>query len=173
MLPVVSNSIQSGKEHAPHGATTVVLADDHGIVRALLRNILDGQRGLEVVGEAGDGVDAAQMLKELQPNVAVIDISMPGMNGLEVTRRTRECSVNTGVIIYSFYTGSDCEVEAIRAGARAWFSKTSSLDELVLAIREVAAGRTHFSPGCPPPARAHHDRKKASAARHAAVQRRN
>ncbi len=151
----------------------MVLADDHGVVRTLLRSLLDSQRGLQVVGEAGNGVDAARMLKRLRPNVAVVDISMPGMNGLELTRHTRESSLNTGVVIYSFYTGGDCEVEAIRAGARAWVSKTSSLDELVLAIRQVAAGGTHFSTESGPSGRVHRERKKASAAHHAAVHRRN
>lgn len=174
MLPVVRDSIQpAGPGPAPRRTTTVVLADDHGFVRGLLRTLLDGQPGLRVVGEAGDGVEAARLLKKLQPSVAVVDLSMPGMNGLKLTRYAREHCVNTGVVIYSFYTAGDGEIEAIRAGARAWVSKTSGLDELVLAIREVAAGRTHFSPDSRPPARAHHDRKKASAIHHVAGHRRN
>jgi DNA-binding NarL/FixJ family response regulator len=151
----------------------VVLADDHGFVRALLRTLLDGQRGLHVVGEAGNGVDAARMVKRLRPNVAVFDISMPGMNGLELTRQTRESSLETGVVIYSFYTDRAYEIEAMRAGASAWVCKTSSLDELVLAIREVAAGRTYFSLESPPAGRPRADRKKAPVSQHAAVHRRN
>lgn len=151
----------------------MLLADDHCFVRAILRTLLDGERGLQVVGEAGNGLDAARMVKRLQPNVAVIDIAMPGMNGLELTRRTRQCSLNTGVVIYSFCAGRDYEIEAIRAGARAWVSKTSSLDELVLAIREVAAGRTYFRPETEPDERPHHERKKAAAGHRAAVHRRN
>ena len=174
MLSVMRDSTASSRPgHGPRGTTTVVLADDHCFVRAILRTLLDGERGLQVVGEAGNGVDAARMLKRLQPNVAVVDIAMPGMNGLELTRLTRQRSLNTGVVIYSFYTGRDYEIEAIRAGARAWVSKTSSLDELVLAIREVAAGRTYFSPEPEPAEAPHQERKKAAAGHHAAVHRRN
>ena len=174
MLSIVRDSIGAGRPGQFHrGTTTVVLADDHGFVRALLRTLLDGQRGLHVVGEAGNGVDAARMVKRLRPNVAVLDISMPGMNGLEVTRQTRESSLKTGVVIYSFYSGRAYEIEAMRAGASAWVSKTSSLDELVLAIREVAAGRTYFSPESPPTGRPRADRKKAPVSQHAAVHRRN
>ncbi len=150
----------------------MLLVDDHGFVRALLRTLLDGEQGLRVIGEAGNGLDAARLLETLRPNVAVIDVSMPGMNGLDLARHTRHSSLNTGVVIYSFHTGQDCEAEAMRAGASAWVSKGCSLDELVLAIREVAAGRTHFTPEPPLPSRPQ-ERKRAPAGRHAAVHRRN
>jgi DNA-binding NarL/FixJ family response regulator len=174
MLAVVRDSMVTGKTgHTPRGTTTVVLVDDHGFVRALLRTLLEGERGLHVVGEAANGLDAARMVRKLQPNVAVVDIAMPGMNGLELTRKTRESSAKTAVVIYTFYTGQDYEIEAMRAGARAWVSKTSGLDELVLAIREAAAGRTHFSLEPQAAGRPRAERKKALAGHHAAVHRRN
>lgn len=130
---------------APQKTTTVVLADDHGFVRGTIRSLLEAESGFQVIGETGNGLDAARMLETLRPNVAVVDITMPGMDGLELARQTCESSLNTSVVIYSLYESRAYVLEAMRAGARACVSKTSSLNELVLAIREVAAGGTYFS----------------------------
>jgi DNA-binding NarL/FixJ family response regulator len=124
----------------PQKTTTVVLAYDHGFVRVTIRGLLEAERGFQVVGETSNGLDAAQMLETLRPTVAVVDITMPGMDGLELARKTCESSLNTSVVIYSLYESKAYVLEAMRAGAKACVSKTSSLNELVLAIRQVAAG---------------------------------
>jgi DNA-binding NarL/FixJ family response regulator len=100
------------------------------------------------------------MLRSLQPNVAVVDITMPGMDGLELARQTCESSLNTSVVIYSLYESKAYVLEAMRAGAKACVSKTSSLSQLVLAIREVAAGGTYFSRPFPNPPRGRAQRRR-------------
>lgn len=172
MVLVVRESTGPGRPRVvQRGTITVVLADGHGFVRALLRTLLDAEHGLTVVGEAGNSLDASRIVRTLRPNVAVIDMAMPGMNGPELARLTRDCSRKTGVVIYSFYTGQDYQAEAKRAGARAWVSKSSSLDDLVLAIREVASGRTHFGPGPQPAEGPRPGRRRAHPGHHTAVHR--
>lgn len=129
--------------------TTVILADDHVLVRGTVRALLESERGLRVIGETGDGLDAARMLESLRPNIAIVDIAMPGMNGLELTRKAAESSLNTDFVIYSLFVSRAYVIEAMRAGAKACVSKTSGLSELVLAVREVAAGRTYYGRSFP------------------------
>jgi DNA-binding NarL/FixJ family response regulator len=140
----MDGSVENRSEVEVSQETTVILADDHGLVRETLRSLLEVERGFRVIGETGDGLDAARMLRSLRPDVAVVDIVMPGMDGLELTRQASQSSLNTNVVIYSLYMSKYYVLEAMRAGAKACVSKTSSLSELVLAIREVAAGRTYF-----------------------------
>jgi DNA-binding NarL/FixJ family response regulator len=145
---------------SPQKTTTVVLADDHSFVRETLRGLLEAEGGFQVIGETGDGLDAAQMLRSLEPNVAVVEIAMPGMNGLELARQTCDSSLSTRVVIYSLYASRAYVLEAMRAGARACVSKTSSLNELVAAIRAVAAGGTYFSRPFPTPRRGRAQRRR-------------
>lgn len=124
----------------------IVLADDHALVRAGFRTLLE-QLGAQVVGEAKDGREAVQIATALKPDVVLMDISMPGLNGLEATTRlVRDCP-GVRVIILSMHDSAEYARRAIRAGALGYLLKDSSGAELEMAIRAVAAGKTYLSPG--------------------------
>jgi len=125
--------------------TTIVLADDHHVLRHGLRVLLETNPEFCVVGEAEDGIQATEMLGSLHPDVLVLDVMMPKLNGLEVTRQARKLSPQTGVVILSMYEDEAYVIEALRAGAKAYVLKSSTSDELVSAIREAAIGRRYLS----------------------------
>jgi two-component system response regulator NreC len=126
--------------------TTIVLADDHHIVRHGLRSLLEAEPDFSVVGETGDGLEAAQLVERLQPDVLVLDMMMPGLNGLEVTRQVGQRSRRTHVVILSMHANEAHVLEALRAGAAAYVLKESTYAELVRAVREAVAGRRYLSP---------------------------
>jgi len=126
--------------------TTIVLADDHHVVRQGLRSLLEAEPDFSVVGETGDGLEAAQQVERLQPDALVLDLMMPGLNGLEVTRQVSRRSPRTCVVILSMYANEAYVLEALRAGAAAYVLKESTSAELVRAIREAIAGRRYLSP---------------------------
>jgi DNA-binding NarL/FixJ family response regulator len=126
--------------------TTIVLADDHHVVRQGLRSLLEAEPDFSVVGETGDGVEAAQLVERLQPDVLVLDLMMPGLNGLEVTRQVSQRSPRTRVVILSMHADEAHVLEGLRAGAVAYVLKESTSAELVRAIREAVAGRRYLSP---------------------------
>jgi DNA-binding NarL/FixJ family response regulator len=125
---------------------TIVLADDHHVVRQGLRSLLEAEPDLSVVGETGDGLEAAQLVERLQPDVLVLDLMMPGLNGLEVTRQVSQRSPQTHVVILSMHANEAHVLEALRAGAAAYVLKESTSGELVRAVREAFAGRRYLSP---------------------------
>jgi DNA-binding NarL/FixJ family response regulator len=125
---------------------TLLLADDHQIVRQGLRAILQTVPEFRLVGEAADGPEAVRLADRLQPEVLVLDLMMPGLNGLEVARQVTRRSPRTRVVILSMHSNEAYVVEALRAGATAYVLKESGADELIHAIREAAAGRRHLSP---------------------------
>ena len=126
--------------------TTIVLADDHHVVRQGLRSLLEAEPDFSIVGEAGDGLEAAQLVERLQPDVLVLDLMMPGLNGLEVTRQVSQRSPQTHVVILSMHPNEAYVLEALRAGAAAYVIKESTSAELVRAVREAVAGRRYLSP---------------------------
>ena len=126
--------------------TTIVLADDHHVVRHGLRSLLEAEPDFSVVGETGDGLEAAQLVERLQPDVLVLDMMMPSLNGLEVTRQVGQRSPRTHVVILSMYASEGHVLEALRAGAVAYVLKESTYAELVRAVREAVAGRRYLSP---------------------------
>jgi len=126
--------------------TTIVLADDHHIVRQGLRSLLEAEADLSVVGETGDGLEAAQLVERLRPDVLVLDLMMPGLNGLEVTRRVSQRSPQTRIVILSMHANEAHVLEALRVGAAGYVLKESTAAELVRAVREAAAGRRYLSP---------------------------
>jgi DNA-binding NarL/FixJ family response regulator len=130
----------------PEAKTTVVLADDHQIVRQGLKALLDAEPDLRVVGEAGDGLQAIKRVEMLSPRVLVLDLMMPGLNGLDVMRRLRRGSPHTQVVILSMYANEAYVLEALSNGASAYVLKDSSSADLVHAVREAAAGRKYLSP---------------------------
>jgi DNA-binding NarL/FixJ family response regulator len=126
--------------------TTVVLADDHQVVRQGLKALLDAEPDLRVVGEAGDGLQAIRRVEMLCPRVLVLDLMMPGLNGLDVVRQLKRGSPLTQVVILSMYANEAYVLEALSNGASAYVLKDSSSADLVHAVREAAAGRKYLSP---------------------------
>jgi two-component system response regulator NreC len=125
---------------------TLVLADDHRIVRQGLRALLQTEPGVRLVGEAADGLEAVRLVERLRPNVLVLDLMLPGLSGLEVARRVSRQSPHTRTVILSMYSNEAYVVEALRAGAAAYVLKVSGAEELMRAVREASAGRRFLSP---------------------------
>lgn len=124
----------------------IMLADDHGIVRAGLHLLITSQADLAVVGEVANGREAVREVARLHPDIAVLDIAMPELNGIEATRQIHEASPATQVIVLSMYASRDHVYHALQAGARGYVLKEAAGDELIEAIHTVHAGRRHLSP---------------------------
>ena len=125
---------------------TVLLVDDHSLVRRGFRRMLEDEADMEVVGEAGNGEDSIKLAKELHPQVVVMDCALPGMNGLDATRKIIENSPGIAVLMLSMHTESTWVRQAIEAGAKGYVLKNAMDLELGAAIRKVAAGETVFDP---------------------------
>lgn len=125
---------------------TIVLADDHQVVRQGLRTLLESQNDFKIVGEAADGLQAVRSVEQLKPDVLVTDMMMKGINGIEVTRQIVKLSPGTRVVILSMYRDESYVTEALRAGAKCYVLKESTSEELVRAVREAAAGRRYLAP---------------------------
>ena len=126
--------------------TTIVLADDHQVVRQGLQALLNAEPGYTIVGEAADGLKAVDLVERLAPDVLIVDLMMPGLNGLEVTRQVSQRAVRMRVVILSMHANEAYVLEALRNGAAAYVLKDSSAAELVHAVQEVTAGRRYLSP---------------------------
>ncbi len=124
----------------------VVLADDHTIVRKGLRSLLDAERDVDVIGEAGDGTEAIALVEQLKPHIVVMDIGMPVLNGLEATRRIIKKHPDTKVLILTMHTNEEYVFEILRAGASGYIIKKAAPTELVAAIRAVKKGESFLSP---------------------------
>jgi DNA-binding NarL/FixJ family response regulator len=123
----------------------VLLADDHAIVRDGLKTLLEVQPDLRVVGEAANGREAVAAAAQLKPDVAVMDISMPDMNGIEAARRIRAARQETRVVMLSMHGNAEHVYRALEAGATGYLLKESAGSELVAAIRAVHAGRRYLT----------------------------
>jgi two-component system response regulator NreC len=124
--------------------TSVILADDHVIVRQGLRALLDGHESISVVADVSNGRDAVSAVVTHQPDVAVIDVAMPGMNGIEATRQIMECSGRTKVVGLSMHEDQRFAVQMLQAGARGYLLKEGAFNELVDAINAVMQGRIYL-----------------------------
>jgi DNA-binding NarL/FixJ family response regulator len=124
----------------------VLLADDHQLVRAGIRSLLQRIPGIEVVGEAADGREAIRMLQEHLPDVVLMDLLMPGLNGLEATERIVKEHPGVRVIILSMNSAEEFVLQAVRAGASGYLLKNARTAELEQALRSVAEGQTYLSP---------------------------
>ncbi len=124
----------------------VVLAEDHVLVRAGLRSLLDGIVGVEIVGEASDGQETLRLVAERRPDVLVLDISMPGLNGLDVCARVTRDQPATRVLILSMHQNREYVHQALRAGAAGYLLKQGDPAELELALRAVQRGDSYLSP---------------------------
>ncbi len=126
-------------------ATTILLADDHPVVRQGLRLLLEAEPDFKVVGETGDGLEVPGLVAELQPAVLVLDLMLPGLGGLEVTRRVRAQSPETRVVILSMHANVAYVAEALEGGAAAYVLKKATAGELATAIRAAQAGQQFVS----------------------------
>jgi DNA-binding NarL/FixJ family response regulator len=124
----------------------LLVADDHTLVRAGLRGLLEGLPGVEVVGEAEDGHEALRLAAQLRPDIVLLDIGMPGLNGLEVAGRLATQDSAVRVLILSMHTSEEYVLRALRAGCAGYLLKRSAVSELEVAIRAVARGEVYLSP---------------------------
>jgi two-component system, NarL family, response regulator NreC len=124
----------------------ILIADDHGIVRTGLKLLLDRATGMEVVGEAADGREAVRLARELKPDIAILDIGMPLLNGLDAAAHILRENDRTGIIILSMHTDESYILRALDAGAKGYLLKDHADEDLERAIQSVAAGKPYFSP---------------------------
>ncbi len=124
----------------------VLIADDHTLVREGLRQLLEPQTDIKVVGEAGDGIEALEQVRSLQPNVLVLDLAMPRMNGLEVVRLIRNAVPETQIVILSMYAKEAYAHQALKAGALGYILKGEPSNILLAAIRRISVGEYFLSP---------------------------
>ncbi|HVO98466.1 MAG TPA: response regulator transcription factor [Bryobacteraceae bacterium] len=125
----------------------ILLAEDHALVRHGFRMILAAQPDMEVVGEAGNGREAVELTQKLKPDVVVMDVAMPELNGIEATRRLIELAPRTRVLALSMHKDAVYVREILRAGARGYLLKDSADADLLAAVRAVAKGEGYLSPG--------------------------
>ncbi|SRR5258706_193551 len=124
----------------------VVVVDDHALLRTGVANIINQEPDLEVVGEAADGLEAVRAFERLRPDVMLLDLRMPVMEGVEAVRQIRERDPQARVIILTTYDTDEDIARALRAGAKAYVLKDISADALVACIRDVLAGKTYIAP---------------------------
>jgi len=125
---------------------SVLLAEDHVVVRQGLRSLLSAEADIEVVGEAGNGRQAVQMAQEIRPDIVVMDIAMPLLNGLEATSQIVASGIPTRVLILSSYADDEYVHQLTEAGASGYLIKQTAASDLIKAVREIARGNAYFSP---------------------------
>lgn len=125
---------------------TLVIADDHRLVRESLVSVLVASGECRVLGQAGDGAEAVREVIAHQPRVAIIDISMPGLSGIEVVRRLRQDAPGTRCLVLTMHEEEEYLLQMVRAGAAGYMVKDRPAAELLEAVRRVASGRAHFGP---------------------------
>ena len=126
-------------------AVRVLLADDHALVRAGVRRVLEGAPGIEVVGEAARGDETLELLVQLEPDVLLLDLNMPGGDGFSVLRQAREVGGSTRIVVLTLHVQAEYVARAVREGADAYLSKDLAAQELIEAIASVMAGRPYYS----------------------------
>lgn len=124
----------------------ILVADDHGVVRKGLRLILERHDGLEVIGEAADGREAVRLAEQLRPDIVIMDVGMPQLNGIDATAQILHRDPRAGIIVLSMHSDEGYIVRALSAGAKGYLLKDSAEEDLVQAVRIVAQGRPFFSP---------------------------
>src|SRR5688500_2053276 len=124
----------------------VVIADDHPVFRQGLRQVIEQERELKVVGEAGDGEEALRMIRDLSPDVAVLDIHMPKLKGFDVAREARRERLTAHIVFLTMYDDERMFNEALNLGAEGYLLKDSAISDVVGSIRAAAAGRHYISP---------------------------
>lgn len=127
--------------------TRVIIADDHKILRDGLRTVLEDGTGFEVVGESDNGWDTVRLVKQLAPDVVIMDVAMPDLNGIDATRQIRDAGVGSKVLALSMHSDSRYVKGMLQAGACGYMLKDCAAEELILAINTVVSGRVFVSPG--------------------------
>ncbi|WP_315766627.1 MULTISPECIES: response regulator transcription factor [unclassified Bradyrhizobium] len=125
---------------------TILLVDDHAVVREGYRSVLQKQPGLRVIAEASDGAEAYRLFKEAKPDLVIMDLSMREVGGIEAIRRIRQWDRDARILVFTMHENAGFAVQAIRAGARGYVTKSSPPEALVQAARDVLAGRVAVSP---------------------------
>ncbi len=136
----------SAWHEGPPGSIRVVLADDHRLVREALRAVLERERDIVIVGEAADGRDAFKQVREMRPDVVVLDVAMPESNGIEAAARIRAMHPAVKILALSAHTDKRYVLEMLNGGAAGYLTKSAAGHELVAAIRTVAGGGCYLSP---------------------------
>jgi two-component system, NarL family, response regulator NreC len=124
----------------------IIIADDHAVMRRGLRLVLEQQQDFEIVGEAGDGREAVDLAEKLKPDVAVLDITMPNLNGIEAARQITAKQMGVSIVILSMHADEAFVLRALKAGARGYLLKESPESDFLNAIRLVSEGKSFFSP---------------------------
>lgn len=124
----------------------IILADDHTIIRHGLNKMIQQQSDMEVIAQAGDGHSTVDLTRELSPDMVIMDIGMPDLNGIDATRQIVKDSPNVKVIGLSMHSGKKFVIEMLKAGASGYLLKDCALEELINAIKTVAEGKTYLSP---------------------------
>ena len=132
--------------HLPPDKVRVLLADDHQMFREALCHLLQSQPDMDVVGQAGDGMQVVELARKTNPQIVCMDISMPGMDGAEVTRTLRKALPQVMVVALSAYSDQQYVLDMLDAGASGFVTKAEASDELLRAIRTVLSGRTYLCP---------------------------
>lgn len=122
----------------------ILLADDHALVRAGIRALLESLPGIEVVGEAGDGLEAVEHVRRDPPDAILLDITLPGLNGLEAAAHIANLGVPTRVLMLSMHASAEYAARALAAGAAGYLNKDAAFDELAMALEEIFAGRRYL-----------------------------
>jgi len=130
----------------PADPSTVLLVDDHALLRTGVANIINQEADLRVVAEAGNGLEAVQAFERHRPDVTVLDLRMPVMEGVEAVRQIREIDPRARVIVLTTYDTDDEIARALKAGAKAYVLKDISADDLIGCIRDVLSGKTYLAP---------------------------
>jgi two-component system, NarL family, response regulator NreC len=126
--------------------TRIVIADDHALMRTGLRHVLEENKAFQIVGEASDGREAVTLVERERPDVVVLDIGMPNLNGIEAARQISASVPNTAIVVLSMHSDESYVLRALKAGARAYILKQSAEADLVSAVKAVVLRRTFFSP---------------------------
>jgi two-component system, NarL family, response regulator NreC len=124
----------------------ILLADDHPIVRQGMRSLVETQKDLMVVGEASDGLQAVQLVEKIKPDILILDLMMPSLNGMEVLRHIQESTPETRVIVLSMHSADSYVIKAMQNGASGYIVKETGPSELIQAIRNILAGEIYLSP---------------------------
>jgi DNA-binding NarL/FixJ family response regulator len=133
-------------EETSQERTRVLVADDHAVFRYGMRAMLANTPGFEVVGEAATGEEAVEKADETRPEIVLMDIQMPGMNGIEATRRIVQANPEVGVVVVTMFGDDDSVFSAMRAGARGYVLKGADAEEVMKVLRAVVEGEAHFGP---------------------------
>src|SRR4030042_1314727 len=146
------NKIMNSKSSTPvtsrgqSARTKIVLADDHPLLRKALKDLLEKETDFEIIGEAGDGEEAVRLATQIMPDVVIMDISMPNLDGLGATQQIKARCPNVAVLVLTVHTDDECILEILQAGAAGYIIKSAFGDEVVQAIRAVVTGEMVLSP---------------------------